>query len=244
MTLIDFPAICLTKWRQKWISSLSGCKAQWGECHLTARSARQELVSQVWLRALGPSFCTFVTLSLFPVLCFQPQPVTLLIGQNVLEIAYATASIMCPLTRRDHHTCALAWTRPEGSWKSQEACGDWSELTVNEMGTWEEAGRHCSLLLSHKWMGQISGAPQSSGCLLSGDILHVEATSSFDHTLTSSLFAHSSHFYFPGTVQSLSIKVITHKFVSYTLFSGTKSSGNLLTRLCRDRHYFDIHSAK
>lgn len=74
-------------------------------------------------------------------------------------------------------------------------------------------------------MGLVSGAPQSSGCLLSGDILHAEETSSFDHTVTSSLFAHTSHFYFPGTVQSLSIKVTTHKFVLYILFSGMKPLG-------------------
>lgn len=54
-----------------------------------------------------PSFCTFVVLSFLPVLCFLPHPVALLIGQNVLEMAHASAIIMWPLTRRDCHTCAL-----------------------------------------------------------------------------------------------------------------------------------------
>lgn len=140
-----------------------------------------------------PSFCTFVSRSLLPVLCFQPQHVTLLIGQNVLEMAHATAHYVATDKERPPYLCfCLDKTRGQlkvsvGMWGLK-----WADLSMR-WGHGEEAGRHCSLLLSHKWMGRISGAPQSSGCLLSGDILHAEATSSFHH---SDQFTFCTHFPF------------------------------------------------
>lgn len=62
--------------------------------------------------------------------------------------------------------------------------------------------------------------------------------------MPNSLFVTLPVFYFPGTIQSPSIKVTdTYVFVLHIVFWGNVFR-EFMTHLCRGRNYFDIHSAK